>query len=535
MSLFDLDAVTGDDPKAAKLARVLAFYAERLPVEERDLLARLSVFPRGVTLEILRTIVDAGGEVAGVLVDAKQRLINLLTNLKMRGVVFESYSDTAITWTAHPFLRETFRELIGCPAEKVFEIVAQSIGSGLEKRPSTKPTDSSILDRYERLIEATRLAGREEDAFELYWYGIGGFAHLGQALGEYQRGYRIVSGFSATGRTEDIALTLPLRQRCLLVNALALFGMKLGRLADAWFARQMFDRWAQALGEVNVIAAGLRNSIEMALELARLKEAHLLANAILMDRPEGNRQEAAALSARAAAAHLIGDVASSDADFAAATEREGEPLFSLRGARHVRRLLDVGNLSAARSLCETGLRNAGDWIQEAVWFQALHARIDLAETRDPSPRLDQIRAWTLRTGEIKYIIEAHLLTARHLQSVGDYQAALHEADSGLVHAVACGYGLLGIELLIALARIRLAWPDPPKAIQAAREALDLATDPDCGFAWGEADAAQVWGEAYLANYEPTLAKRAFERALAVRKRIRHPGIAETEEWLARAG
>ena len=48
---FDLDAVTGDDPRAAKLARVLAFYADRLPVEERELLARLSVFPRGVTLE----------------------------------------------------------------------------------------------------------------------------------------------------------------------------------------------------------------------------------------------------------------------------------------------------------------------------------------------------------------------------------------------------------------------------------------------------------------------------------------------------
>ena len=38
VSDFDLDAVTGDDPKAAKLARVLAFYAERLPAEERELL-----------------------------------------------------------------------------------------------------------------------------------------------------------------------------------------------------------------------------------------------------------------------------------------------------------------------------------------------------------------------------------------------------------------------------------------------------------------------------------------------------------------
>jgi tetratricopeptide (TPR) repeat protein len=136
---------------------------------------------------------------------------------------------------------------------------------------------------------------------------------------------------------------------------------------------------------------------------------------------------------------------------------------------------------------------------------------------------------------MQHIIEAHLSTAQQLLASGDPQAALGEAETGLMHAVSCGYGLLRIELLVVLARIRLAWPDAPKAIQAAREALDLASHPDCQYAWGEADAAQVWGEAYFANHEPTLAKRAFTRALDVRKRIEHPGVAETEKWLARAG
>ena len=104
---------------------------------------------------------------------------------------------------------------------------------------------------------------------------------------------------------------------------------------------------------------------------------------------------------------------------------------------------------------------------------------------------------------------------------------------GLNGAVACGYGLLRIELLVALARIRLAWPDTLKAIQAAREALDLAAHPDCGYAWGEADAAQAWGEAFFANSELALAQRAFTRALEVRRRIKHPGASETERWLAR--
>src|SRR6185369_2439777 len=113
--------------------------------------------------------------------------------------------------------------------------------------------------------------------------------------------------------------------------------------------------------------------------------------------------------------------------------------------------------------------------------------------------------------------------------------AFGEAEAGLLHAVSCGYGLLRIELLVVMARISLAWPDASKAIQAARKALDLSTHPDCKYAWGEADAAQVWGEAYFANHEPALAKRAFTRALEVRKRIEHPGVAETEKWLALVG
>jgi tetratricopeptide (TPR) repeat protein len=159
--------------------------------------------------------------------------------------------------------------------------------------------------------------------------------------------------------------------------------------------------------------------------------------------------------------------------------------------------------------------------------------IELADGGDPTPHLDQIRDWTARTGEMKSIVEAHALEARHQLARGDAQTALGEAEMGLLHAKACGYGLLQIELLVALARIRLAWPDPPQAIQAAREALDLATHPECGYAWGEADAAQVWGEAYFANREFALARRAFIRALEVRKRIEHPGASETEQWLAR--
>jgi tetratricopeptide (TPR) repeat protein len=533
---FDLDAVTGDDPRAAKLARVLAYYAQRLPEDERELLARLSVFPRGVTLDLLGVVVDAGGEVAGLLLNAKPRLIALLGSLRTRGLVFQYQTGEAVIWTAHPFLRERFRGLLGCPAERVFDVVAEALGAGLEKSPEKKPSDSATLDRYERLIEATRLAGREQEAFELYWDGLGNCRHLGRVLGEYERGYRILAAFSATGRPEDLGVTMTPRQRALLANDLCMFAKYLGRLVETRAIRQIDSDWRKH-AEPKHRAIALENSSWEAFSMGRLAEAQRLTNEARIEVETTSDDDGTTfyLVFRAIAAHTLGDVAAARADFAAATAPEGQPLISLGGARQGCHHLDLGDLAAARMLADHGLSTARERGSNVDFprFDALLARIDLAEGRDPTPHLDEIRAWTSRTGEIEFIIEAHLLTARHLLARGDTQSALGEAETGLLHAETCGYGLLRIELLVALARIRLAWPDPLKAIQSAREALDLAAHPDCGYAWGEADAAQVWGEAYFANSELPLAQRAFTRALDVRRRIEHPGTSETERWLAR--
>ena len=197
--------MTRERPSSRACSR---YYAERLPAEERELLARLSVFPRGVTLDLLGVLIDAGGEVAGLLLNAKPRLVALLGSLQRRGLIFEYRSDAAVTWTAHPFLRERFRALLGCPAERVFDVVAEALGAGLERRPDTLPSEPAVLDRYERLIEATRLAGREQDAFDLFWYGLGHYDHLAKVLGEFDRGYRILAAFTPTGRPEDLGATM---------------------------------------------------------------------------------------------------------------------------------------------------------------------------------------------------------------------------------------------------------------------------------------------------------------------------------------
>jgi tetratricopeptide (TPR) repeat protein len=538
VAAFDLDAVTGDDPKAAKLARVLAFYADRLPAEERELLARLSVFPLGGSVELLGALVDAGGEVAGLLLQAKPRLMYLLRCLKDRGLVFQYISEGSVTWTAHPFLRERFRQLLGCPAEAVFDVVARDLSAGLEVRPETKPSEAQILDRYERLIEATRLAGREKEAFELYWHAIGAYVHVGWVLGEYQRGYRIVAGFSSTRRPEELAPDLDLRERSLLANEWALYARDLGRLAEAWEIRQLDDKWQKTLNDPTQTCRGLHNSGSVAHDLGLLPTSLRLADAALVEGQDTDDSwKAIWVASRGRAAHALGDVSAAQTDFAAATQLQGEPLYALRGVWQARSLLDLGNSNAARALCENGLIVAAgyNWADDIPAYNAILARVDLHDGNDVTHHINEIRAWTSRTGDMELVLEAHVLTARHLLASGDVQGALSEAETGLLHAESCGYGLLRIELLITLARVWLGWPDPHKAIQTAREALDLSEHPECGYAWGIADAAQVWGEAYLSNHEPTLAQRAFTKALEVRKRIEHPGVAETKRWLDRCG
>ena len=537
---FDLESVAGDDPKAAKLARVLGFYAEKLPADERELLTRLAVFPRGITLDLLGVLLDAGGAVAGLLVDARPALPRLLQRLVDRGLVFRYLStDQTATWTAHPFVRERFAALLGCPASAVFAAVADRLGKGLEQRPENKPLEVALLDRYEQLIEALRLAGRAQEAFELYWYGLGSADHLIKSLGEYARGHRILHGFvPGNGDLSHFGGGLSPRDQSLGLSDLAALASGLGRLQEALVARREDDERKRRLDEPVETCIGLQNTSELALNLGQLPQARATAQAALAqaERADSNVDRRNSLAYAARAAHQAGDPATAQAEFAAATALEDAPLlYSARGQWHARHHLDICDRRACRTIVDAGLAITQQygWNHGLPGWHALLARLALAEQQDPQPHITEIRSWTARSGDMQWIIEAHLLAASHALAQPDLATALAEAEDGLRQARLCGYRLKEIELLITLSAIHLAWPDPPQALAAARQALDAATAPDCGYAWGEADAAQAWGLAFVALGQPEQARRAFTQALAVRERIGHPQTQATREALAR--
>ncbi len=517
---FDLDAVAGDDPKAAKLARVLGFYAEKLPADERELLTRLAVFPRGITLDLLGVLLDAGGAVAGLLVDARPALPRLLQRLVDRGLVFRYLStDQTAAWTAHPFVRERFAALLGCPAGEVFAAVAERLGQGLAQRPENKPLDVALLDRYEQVIEALRLAGRAQETFDLYWFGLDGFDHLGKVLGDYARGYRILRGFvPENGDLARFGRDLAPIDRALGLTDLALICSRLGRLQEAWAARQEDDERKRRLDDPKGTSVGLQHTSELAFDLGQLQQARAAALAALAqaERAESNEQRESSLAYAAHAAHQAGDPATAQAEFAAATALENKPLlYSNRGQWHARHHLDSGDRHACRAIVSAGpaISQRNGWNLEIPGWHALLARLALAEQQDPQPHIVEIRAWTARSGDMPWIIEAHLLSARHALAQPDLAKALAEAEDGL----------------------RQARPDRAQALATARQALDASTDPDCGYAWGEADAAQAWGLGFVALDQPEQARRAFTQALAVRERIGHPQTQATRDALAKLG
>ena len=522
---FCLDAAGDDDPKAAKLARILAHYAERLPPPERDLLTRLAVFPRGVSMDLLQTLVDAGGPVAGTLTRTRGLLGRLLNSLQKRGLIFTYATDGGIHhWSAHPFIRDRFAALLNCPAETLFETIATQIGSGLDRRPQIKPTKVADLDRYEQLIEATRFAGHEQAAFDLYYFGMGNFSHLGSKLGEYVRCHRILSGFLVmSGQSESFGTGLSESDRSIGLNELALSARALGRLVEAKAIRAVNNKWLAGQDDSETRSIGLRSTGNIALALGRLPEAFELASAAMgaAQSVGATSQVKAALALRGHVAHLMGDVTSAARELVLALENEVTPRTHWGYARH---LLDVGNLDLCRLIVHAGISIAKRFdLNEniATWY-VLAAGIELASGGDPASFIEGIRDWTARSGESMRIVEAHVAGARYALRRGDLVGAAEEVDAGLLQANLCGYRLLQIELLTTRSKVQCAWPDLDGALESARRALDLATADDCRYAWGEAEAAQALGEAHAAKNEPRFARQAFEQAVRVRERIRHP-------------
>jgi hypothetical protein len=538
---FDRGEMSADDPKAARLTRILTHYAERLPDAERDLLARLSTFPRGVTAESLSFLIDAGGQIAGALAGCSQvRLLRLLKQLRELGLVFRYDVPQGAVFTAHPFLREHFRTLLGSTnPEAIHEAVRSRLATSLDPAPTLKPTDPRTLDRYEALIEHTRLAGHSRDAFNLYRFGLGSYTHLGEVLGDNARGLRLVSGFSADGSLEGAGLDLPERDRSILLNSWGLFAECLGDLAVARRAFALGATLRERAGEVNYPGVMTINLCEVELMACRLPTVRDTATRAIGEARWRKRTGHVASNPHAylaAAMFRMGQYSHFWVEFAASAAVAGDgSQFVLRHILEAECRLALGDRAGAAALCrqdvDTCRRN--NWTYRRFVNEVLLGLLALPDNPTSARQyLEAARNYASRSSDVEVQLRCYHLAAELARTEGALEVSCREAEVGLHHADTCGFGHYGIELRLALARAQLAGGESQCALQRAREALDRSVHPECQYAWGEADALDLCGRAHARLGEPELARQRLTAAVAARERLGHPGLADTRAALA---
>ena len=526
-----------DDPKARRLHRILEQYTKALTGIERDLLARLSLFPRGVKVEILAWIVQSGGEVAGALIGLGDRqLVSHLQRLQALGLVFGYGAGGQIVYSAHPFLREFFRGLLGTKPESVHESVRAKLAPSLESRPSVKPIDPAILDQYELLIEQSLLAGKIEDAFDLYFYGLGSAENLLTRLGENARGLRTLERFMLGGDFAALEGYLSPRDQSALVNELAYYALSLGDLARARPAFVWAAQLNAALADAKNESIDLQNLSELELLAGRFPDAleHSERAAARANASNDKQRIISSLCYRARSHFALGDSAAARTDFARATEIETMQLYSVSGISEAESKLLVGDRSGAHEQTISNQQTCADnqWSASACRCDALLAQLSLANDSAQAARyLESARAFANRSGHVDLQLGCFHAATELYRHLGDHPQSITEAESGILLADTYGFGKSSIDLRLALAETCLAAGDPRKALQNARNALDRSEHPDCQYAWGKADGLHFCGIAHLRLNEPALARERLTAALELREKLHHGRIEETRQAL----
>jgi hypothetical protein len=539
---FDHDELVATDSKAARLQRILTQYAEKLPDAERDLLARLSMFTRGVTAQFLGFVIDTGGRVSGALVGCNgARLRRLLEQLRDLGLVFRYETAGVATFTAHPFLREYFRNLLGVASpEEIHEAVRSRLAPSLQERPAEKPTDPAVLDRYEVLIEHTRMAGKAEEALRLFW-AVGGYEHLGKVLGEHARGLRIVSGFAADGAPEAIDPTLPAWMRSSLVESWQRFARCLGDLPTARRAACYAVELNQQSEDSQDLADVLRQQAEVELLAGRFPSALKTARTAV------GQSRMRFASTHRILAHVVASAASfrmgnlSESERPPAGASQGDEAWeedTYHGVWKAELRLVAGKRAEALSVVRAyqAVVQRYHWGDEQARCETLLGLLALPPNPAAArPYLAAARTYASGSGHVEIQLRCYHLAAEIAQTEQAYESARCEAESGIHLADTCGFGHYSIELRLTLARVHLDAGDPKAALQRAREALDQSVHPECQYAWGEADALHLCGVAHARLGEVELARQRLTTALARRETLTHPGLHETRAELARFG
>lgn len=439
LGALDLDAAAQDDPTARRLARVLRDYAERLPPVERDLLARLAVFPRGATVDSLMSLA-AHPTLAGSLAGARRvDLVVHLTRLAETGLAFAQSERSR--YSAHPFVRDVFRSLV--TSREVHAHARDALRATLARRPGGALPDDASLDLLAELAEHTLAAGEPEEAAQVYLRAMGGFGHLGLVRGSFAFGLRVVGTFSPERHPAALDAALSPASRLALSYDHALYASSLGDLTTA---REALDAHASlslahgARGRLLVVARArawfdrLAGRFDDAL--AHAAEATERAAAF-----DSHADLARAHALAGAVHHARGDLARAGAAFDQARSLGDRPT-ARRGLWEAAWRMDTGDVDAAEALGRSVREDMAErgWCVHAAEADALLGRVAASKGMrvEAEARLCAAKEVARRTGDVALEVAALRLAAA---LAADDEAARCEREAA---GLCAQHGLAGL-------------------------------------------------------------------------------------------
>lgn len=379
---LELGDAARDEPLARRLQRVLERYAADLAPLERDVLAHVCLFPRGMDAVGIARIFPRVSE------DERHAAIGRLVR---RGLAARTSGDRV---SAHPFLREHFKALV-VDAPKVHaherQRVAADLVTMLEGKPLFRP-EGDLLDACEALFEHTLFAGDALAAYELLERSMGGFSHLGLHLGDFERGLRLVRALDGHSLPKDCARRVRYDR--------GLYGAALGDLSGAIAAYRTIlaeddadpttHRTLAYTLRIGGDLAGARRHVLRSIELARA-----------IDHPAAEARGHALRGAIATSAGAHDEAAEAFAQCRAL----GDTPTARRGLWEAEHRLAVGDRAGAKTLTEANLAQCERraWNGHAAQCVILLGHIaleggDVAAAEDARDRADE---WVVRSREVE--------------------------------------------------------------------------------------------------------------------------------------
>ncbi len=544
--------------------RVLRFYEESLPSEELAVLKHLCLFhilPVSVELLANTFLGKAKPRFSGARGRQALRAYLLMLCHEYR-LVYGEPSKVPRSFTVHRAVREYFYARID---DQV------SLHDGLRKHLLTitasgkysKPRSQKKLDLLEELIYHCIRSRREVEAFHVYEKKMGGYAYLATRPDGCSRGKRVLSLFFDK-ETQTLAPDLRPTKRVSLLNDYGGFCRNVGDLPSAVDAFELALKLVRSRDKKNTSIA-LRNLPSVFLLLGRLTrgEARVAEAIHYAERIKDSRAKLISYGLSARFHTLMGNVERASDHFQGAMDGQEEDLAvtpSLRGLLvvwYADLFLRQGKLGDTERAANSHRRRA----KSRGGIATPRCTLLIAESRRLQGDHDGARKAVqsalkkgLETGDNEILVWARLIEARLGLDMHDPTSAELAVREGIRTAGYCGYGLYLIDLVVLRGHIQLRWGDIHQAKQDAVRALGNkrkerltpslpheresqpvmvgARHPQCGYAWGEADALHLLG-AILLQQRRKEAQKVLLECVALRRRIQDHKISETHELLAR--